>query len=233
MQSKVLPIVGLIVAIVVIAVAVVLLLPHGSSSSYSPISSQQTKITQVGDAKIYYYSPEYYQFGIGLNSSSAVKVTSAYVEINGQKLENDSVNIMLSPGTNFLVIYIPSNSSVLSGLSEIPITLCLNDGQKVTLYGKLCGCYICNHVYGVGEGALVKLNNGTWELYAKISSNINVDLIAVEFGNTEIPAEVQLHPGVNSISVNLGNICVVAGQSYNLDLVLNNGQVVTITAEGE
>ena len=223
MQGKVLAIVAVIVVAVV---AVVLLLPHSSSSS-----SPQAKITQVGEAKVYYYSPEYYQFGIELNSSSAVKVTSAYVEINGQKLENDSVNIMLSPGTNFLVIYIPSNSNVLSGLPRIPITLCLSNGQKVTLYGKLCGCYICNYVRQVGEGTIIKLNNGTWELNAEISSNINVKVVMIEFEGSEIPVQVQLHPGINDITVNLGDVSIVVGQSYTLSLVLSNGQVVTISAE--
>jgi len=234
MQRKVFAIVGLVVIIIAVVLAIVLLLPHGSSSSYSTTtSSTQAKIAQVGNVKVYYYYPEYYQFGIELNSSSAVKVISAYVEINGHKLENDSVNIMLSPGTNFLVIYIPSNSNVLNGLSKIPITLCLNNGQQVTFYGILSGCYNCERVEEVGTGYITELSNGTWELHAKIESNINVNLIGIVFSGEEIPANIQIRPGLNNITVTMGNLTFMPGATYTLSLVLNDGETVTITAVAE
>jgi len=234
MQRKVFAIVGLVVIIIAVVLAIVLLLPHGSSSSYSTTtSSTQAKIAQVGNVKVYYYYPEHYQFGIELNSSSAVKVISAYVEINGHKLENDSVNIMLSPGTNFLVIYIPSNSNVLNGLSKIPITLCLNNGQQGTFYGVLCGCYNCARVGEVGTGYITELSNGTWELHAKIESNINVNLIGIVFSGEEIPANIQIRPGLNNITVTMGNLTFMPGATYTLSLVLNDGETVTITAVAE
>jgi flagellar basal body-associated protein FliL len=79
----------------------------------------------------------------------------------------------------------------------------------------------------IGTG---KILTTTEKLCVTLSSNTQTEIVKVEVGSCSANVACTISAGTHQYQITLPSITYAKGQTYTIDLVLSNGEVVTVSA---
>jgi hypothetical protein len=78
----------------------------------------------------------------------------------------------------------------------------------------------------IGTGKILSCG----KLCITLSSNTQTEIVKEEVGSSSTCVPVTISSGTNQYQITLPSIKYASGQTYTIDLVLSNGEVVTVSA---